>query len=115
MHIFERRCRRFSGGGITFQTRRLEIRLQDIESAIRIIREQLRVSLVAEVACPDDALCVNVCSVPHPFVLKDVMRRITHEYEQLSGNGCEFASDCDAPMRVTMIDDIPAFEGLKIL
>ena len=88
MHIFEGRGRRFLQGRITFQARRFEIGLQDIHGAIRVIREQLRVLVITEVASPYDALRVYICSVPHPFVLKNVMRRITDKEKQLAGNTC---------------------------
>ena len=63
----------------------------------------------SQVAGENDARMVDVGRVVDPLVLKDVMRRVVNEYQQLAGDLVELAADEGAAVQVVVRNQVPGF------
>src|SRR5580700_8691905 len=86
-----------------------EIRLQKPDRAIGIVVAEFFIFNGAQIAGPDDARVVDIGGVVDPFVLKDVLRRIVNEDQELAGNLREVTVDLNAAVGVAMVQSVPGF------
>ena len=74
----------WEGRGSRREPRRLEVRLQQPDGAAGIIAAQLLVFGLAQIASPDYARGIDIGGVVNPLVLKNVLRLVADEHQQLA-------------------------------
>src|SRR5579884_370086 len=91
------------------QNRGPRIRFQQKRLSIRIVPEQFFILGGPQIARPHNTGPIDVRRIPYPFILKDVIRPIAHEYEQFAWDSGELLVHRDAFGWVSVIDCIPGF------
>src|ERR1700741_3780592 len=114
MYLFEPKWRRLRGGRrrlghVAAQLRWASVWFQQPDGAIGIVTLQFFVFRCSEIARPDNAGLVDRGFVVDPLVLEDMLRRVSNEDQQLTGNFRELLVDIDPALGIGVIDDVPGF------